>query len=964
MQIDQAQSHKLVYSLYNHEYLGLLIAPYIVQLNDAGNFTYTNKKLNSLTSKEFDYLLDETDIELIRMMEECDQQAIIKKHGVKKGMRALDFFQQVYTPQMHEVIRPTIEKRMARCLDLCRGKELFVMGDDDDPTWKRIQYNEGKVSVLFHFKRNEEGIRYYPTLLHQGKLLKFQQQGALLLSMNPAWMLIDNQLYEFDAELEGNKLQPFLSKFYIQVPKSSEDTYIHKFVFSLVERYQVKAEGFDIRSNKTEAIPVVRLTKSMQGDYALMLLFRYDQQDILANNRNRVLVKLIKSGGGYEFIKTVRSHIWEVNQHDKLNYLGLHQMSGALFGLHSTESNPNALIDWLSENRNQLEEAGFLLEQDETAAHLYIMGNRLDLSVAEAGDWFDIQARIVFGEFEIPFMRLRNHIVHGIREFELPNGKIAIIPEAWFSKLQGVFQHIEGADDGARLQKHHYQLVTELQQALEERSIQSFRLKIQATNSFKEVEEVDVPETFQATLRHYQHAGLNWLWFLRKNGFGGILADDMGLGKTVQTLTLLLKDKLERPAEAVGKPCLLVAPTSILHNWYAEAKKFAPQLTIMIHAGTQRDRDSQWFGAYDIIITSFGTLRMDLDLFKRVDFHYVVLDEGQNIKNPGSQISRAVRLLRANHRLVLSGTPVENSVFDLWSIMAFANPGLLGSLKFFRETYANPIEKEKDEAAAARLRAIIHPFILRRTKKQVATDLPDKIEHVHYCDMTEAQEEVYEKLKAGFRNEILESIQKNGLIRSQMLLLRGLTILRQVANHPAMVQAEYADSSGKFEEAMRMLKNALHEGHKILVFSQFVKHLRLVKERLQKEKITHYYLDGQTPREERMRLVNQFNKSSEVKVFLISLKAGGLGLNLTAADYVVLLDPWWNPAVEQQAIDRSHRIGQKRTVISYRFITKNSVEEKILTLQQRKKNISDSLVSAEQSLVKQLNFEEIKAILS
>jgi SNF2 family DNA or RNA helicase len=312
----------------------------------------------------------------------------------------------------------------------------------------------------------------------------------------------------------------------------------------------------------------------------------------------------------------------------------------------------------------------------------------------------------------------------------------------------------------------------------------------------------------------------------------------------------------------------------------------------------------------------------------------------------------------------LSGTPVENSVFDLWSIMAFVNPGLLGNLKFFRETYANPIEKDKDEAAAARLRAMIQPFILRRTKKQVATDLPDKIEHIHYCDMTDAQEEVYEKLKSGFRNEILESIQKNGLVRSQMLLLRGLTVLRQVANHPAMVQTDYADSSGKFEEAMRMLKNALHEGHKILVFSQFVKHLRLVKERLQHEKITHYYLDGQTPREERMGLVNQFNKSNEVKVFLISLKAGGLGLNLTAADYVVLLDPWWNPAVEQQAIDRSHRIGQKRTVISYRFITKNSVEEKILSLQQRKKHISDSLVSAEQSLVKQLNFEEIKAILA
>lgn len=966
MQIDQAQSHKLVYSLYNHEYLGLLISPYIVQLNDAGNFTYTNKKLNSLTSKEFEYLLEPSDIELIKLMEECDQQAIIRKHASKKGMRPLDFFQQVYNSDMHEVIRPSIEKRISRCLELCKGKELFVMGDDDDPTWKRIHYNEGKVSVLFHFKRNEEGIRYYPTLLHQGKLLKFQQQGALLLSMNPTWMLIDDQLYEFDPELEGNKLQPFLNKFFIQVPKSSEDTYIHKFVFSLIERYQVKAEGFDIRSNKTEAVPVLRLTRTVQGDFALILLFRYDQQDILSNNRNRVLVKLIKSGGGYEFIKTVRSHIWEVNQHDKLNHLGLHQLSGALFGFSSkAEGGEHALLDWLSENREEIINAGFVLEQDETAAHLYIMGNSLDLSVSEAGDWFDIQARIVFGEFEIPFLRLRNHIVHGIREFELPNGKIAIIPEAWFSKLQSVFRHLQNADDQARLHKHHFQLVSELQQALEQRAETNFRIKIQAANNWEHIEEVEIPGTFRAQLRNYQHAGLNWLWFLRKNSFGGILADDMGLGKTVQTLCLLLKDKREKQAGEIGsRPSLLVAPTSILHNWYAEAKKFAPELSVMIHAGTQRDRDSNWFSAYDLIITSFGTLRMDMEIFKRVDFHYLILDEGQNIKNPGSQISRAVRLLHGNHRLVLSGTPVENSVIDLWSIMAFVNPGLLGNLKFFRETYVNPIEKERDEQAAARLRSIIHPFILRRTKKQVATDLPDRIEHVHYCDMTDAQEEVYEKLKSGFRNEILEAIQKNGLVRSQMLLLRGLTILRQVANHPAMVQSDYDASSGKFEEAMRMLKNALHEGHKILVFSQFVKHLRLVNERLKKEQITHYYLDGQTPQEDRMRLVNNFNKKTDVKVFLISLKAGGLGLNLTSADYVILLDPWWNPAVEQQAIDRSHRIGQKRTVISYRFITKNSVEEKIMALQQRKRSISDSLVSAEQSLVKQLNLDEIKAILS
>jgi SNF2 family DNA or RNA helicase len=963
VQIDQAQSHKLVYSLYHHEYLGLLLAPYIVQLNEAGNFTYTNKKLNVLTSKEFGYLLDEVDVELIKLMDECDQQSIIRKHGSKKVTRPIDFFQQVYNEKMHEVIRPSIEKRISRCLELCKHKELFIMGNDDDPTWKRIAYQEGKVSVLFHFKRNDEGLRYYPTLLHQGKLLKFQQQGAMLLSMSPAWMLIDNQLYEFDPEMEGNKLIPFLSKFYIQVPKASEDTYIHKFVFSLIERYQVKADGFEIKSNKTEALPVLRLTRLVSGEFALVLLFRYDQQEIVANNRNRVLVKLKRENGSYSFTRTVRSHVWERNQHDRLNSLGLHQLSGAAFGRSLSSGENECLLEWLSNHRHEIEGAGFLMEQDESSAHYYIMGNSLDLTVTETGDWFDIQARICFGEYEVSFIRLRNHIIHGIREFELPNGKFAIIPEAWFSKLKSVFSHVESEESGLKLHKHHYKVVTELQEVLQQRAEEGFKIKINSISNYEQIEEVSIPAGFNATLRHYQHAGLNWMWFLRKNGFGGVLADDMGLGKTVQTLCLLLKDKQERLVSEKKLPTLLVAPTSILHNWYAEAKKFAPDLAVMIHAGTNRDRETTWFSAYDLVITSFGTLRIDLDLFKQVGFNYMIIDEAQNIKNPGSQISRAVRLIKSRHRLVLSGTPVENSVVDLWSIMAFVNPGLLGNLKYFRNNYVNAIEKEKDETTARQLKSLIHPFILRRTKKQVATDLPDRIEHVHYCDMTAEQEQVYERLKSGFRNEILDAIQKNGLMRSQMLLLRGLTILRQVANHPQMVEAHYANSSGKFEEAMRMLKNALHEGHKILVFSQFVKHLRLVRERLKEEGIVHFYLDGQTPRDDRRVLVNKFNKDAAVKVFLISLKAGGLGLNLTSADYVVLLDPWWNPAVEQQAIDRSHRIGQKRTVISYRFITKNSVEEKIMALQQRKRSISDSLVSAETSLMKQLNMEEIKAIL-
>jgi len=956
----------MVYSLYNHEYLGLLLAPYIVQLNAHGDFTYTHKKLNGITAKEFDYLLDDNDRQVVQWLDECDQHYIIKKHSPKKALRPVEFFQKHYSEQLHDVIRPLTEQRLAKALFLLKNKSVFIMGDDDDPTWKQVHYNEGKVSVLFHFKRNDDGIRYYPTLIHQGKLLKFQYQQSVLISNQPVWMLIKDQLYEFDPEMEGVKLQPFFNKYYIQVPKSSEDTYMRKFALHLIERYQVKADGFEIVSNKTEAKPILRLTQLLGDSLSLILLFKYDDQEILANNTNRVLVRLERRGDDYKFIRTVRSHMWELSQHDKLNRIGLRNFTGAVFSLDETESSDHPLLEWLANNRELLEEAGFILEQDEVAAHYYIMGSRLDMEINETGDWFDIQARIRFGEFEVPFIRLRNHIIAGIREYQLPNGKTVVIPDAWFSKLMAIFRHVDKTDgDELRMHRHHYQALTELQEALQSRQEENIRLKISKLTDFSEIKVEEIPPTFNASLRNYQHAGLNWLWFLRSHSFGGILADDMGLGKTIQTLCLLLKDKEENllTGRKVG-PSLLIAPTSILYNWLSEAKKFAPDLSVMIHAGTQRDRTEQWFMVHDLVVTSYGTARVDMEMFKRVRFNYIVLDEGQNIKNPGSQISRAVRLLHGQHRLVLSGTPVENSVIDLWSIMAFANPGLLGSLKFFRQQYANPIEKEKDETTADKLRTLINPFILRRTKKQVAKDLPDRIEQVHYCDMTDQQEEVYEKLKSGFRNEILEAIEKQGIVRSQMLLLRGLTVLRQVANHPAMVDEAYQDSSGKFEEAMRMLKNALHEGHKILVFSQFVKHLRLVKKRLEKEGIEHLYLDGQTPRENRRDLVKTFNSRQDLKVFLISLKAGGLGLNLTSADYVVLLDPWWNPAVEQQAIDRSHRIGQTRKVISYRFITKNSVEEKILALQERKRTISDSLVSAEQSFVKSLNVDDIQAMLS
>jgi len=338
------------------------------------------------------------------------------------------------------------------------------------------------------------------------------------------------------------------------------------------------------------------------------------------------------------------------------------------------------------------------------------------------------------------------------------------------------------------------------------------------------------------------------------------------------------------------------------------------------------------------------------------------LDESQAIKNPESHIAKAVRKLKSRRKLVLTGTPVENSTMDLWSQMSFVNPGLLGNKKFFKDEFVTPIEKKRDEQKSQKLATLIKPFILRRHKSQVATELPDKIENVHYSGMTTMQEEKYEEVKNYFRDMILDEIEKKGVRSSQMILLQGLTQLRQIANHPKMVDAEYQGDSGKMEDITHMLTSIISKGHKILVFSQFVKHLSLFKEYMERSHIKYAYLDGTT--KDRQKQVKLFQENDEISVFLISLKAGGLGLNLTAADYVFLLDPWWNPAIEQQAVDRAHRIGQKQQVFTYKFITKNTVEEKILALQEKKLTLARDLISTEESFMKSLSKEDIQGILA
>lgn len=511
----------------------------------------------------------------------------------------------------------------------------------------------------------------------------------------------------------------------------------------------------------------------------------------------------------------------------------------------------------------------------------------------------------------------------------------------------------------------------------------SMRQKLETLEN-QNLKPVALPDKLNATLRNYQEEGFQWLYHLKENDFGACLADDMGLGKTLQTLTLLLKLKREKqeifvvdpfePASqmnlfgkdtkelAVQPASLIVVPTSLVHNWRNEIEKFTPLLKTYSHVGASRNKlvDMNLIARYyDVIITTYGTLRNDRKMLSTTNFFYIILDESQSIKNPTSKTYKAVMDLKSEHRLVITGTPIENSLTDLWSQMNFLNEGLLGSLPFFRKAFLTPIEKMENIGQQEKLQAMIRPFILRRKKSEVAKDLPPLMEQVLLCEMTQEQAKLYDYEKSVIRNAILQNIDKEGMEKSSMIILQGLTKLRQLANHPAMIGMETEDGSGKFEEIFNMLENVIAENHKVLVFSTFVKHLELLKQRIEEKKWKYTLLTGSTTKRE--TVIRQFQDDPENRIFLISLKAGGVGLNLTEADYVFIIDPWWNPAAENQAINRAHRIGQSKNVFVYRFIAESTIEEKIQLLKERKNALADKFINSNNPLEK-ITKEEIVAL--
>ncbi len=981
MKVSAAQPFQIIYSLYQHEYLGYIFESFIVHLDEKGKLTYQHQNISHKNAREFSKGLDDRDFELIEMMDGMSQDAVLK-HFSKKIMKPDEFFSKVYKKEkgdepVQEQIEAFMEKRRATVLDKLKGKMLFEMGNDGEPTWRRLEVLEKRASIQFHFQRSTESTNYYPTITYEGKRIDIPNPAAYLVCKHPAWMVLNGKLYGFDKNVDGKKLLPFLSKKHVVIPKNLEETYYNRFVAPLIASFDdIEAQGFEINKNEYNPHPhltIAELPPASSKEVATLfgnldaggpsddeagkivfdLSFKYGKHRFRGDAFGPVSVTVEKKDNDYVFHRVKRNTEAEKKYAQTLIKLGL-----PLRGFRTAVEKAQA-FSWLNENRVNLLNLGFEVSQPENRDKKYFVGKAvIELEVKENIDWFDIHARIKFGEYEISFKELRKLILKKKVEFKLPNGEIAIIPEAWLIKYGDLFAMSEthGDHEKPMLKKHHVGLLRDLEESNLAKVHMSDRLR--NLQSFTGIKDYPLPAGFVGTLRPYQKAGYNWLQFLNEFHLGGCLADDMGLGKTVQTLALLQSEKEKRSTGT----SLLIMPTSLIYNWEMEAAKFTPGLKILTYTGTLRNKNMEQFGKYDVVLTSYGITRLDIDLLQKFFFNYVILDESQVIKNPTSNIAKAVMELRSKFKLTLTGTPLENTTMDLWSQMTFINPGLLGGQTFFKNEYQVPIEKRHDEVKMKKLNAIIRPFILRRLKSQVATDLPEKVENIYYTNMTVEQEKKYEEAKSFYRHKILDQIDKEGINSTRMMILEGLTKLRQLSNHPKMIDPRYEGDSGKLEDVSHMLENALLEGHKVLVFSQFVKHLDIMREMLKGRKIPFAYLDGSS--NDRKEQVEKFNKDPFLKVFLISIKAGGLGLNLTEADYVFILDPWWNPAVEAQATDRAHRIGQKKKVFSYKFITRNTVEEKILTLQKHKLKLSENLIQNEENVIKSLSREDIEMLLN
>lgn len=961
--------------LTHHRLWGSVLLPYIIKKEANRSYYKLSECLSPFPNTDTLSTLSSEEREVVKIINEYTDRNLFKLFSKESTVK--EFREKTTAEKIEKFIRPHIERRIYKCLKISRDENIPVYYQK---TKEAALHSEDLLHLsgenaepVFRFARTEEETTYNLSLETGGKLIEMRKNSIDILCMSPC-LIRDDYRILFVSDVDGFKLKPFLSKENILIPKKTELKYFSGFILNAVNNYKVAASGFEIIIITPGKEAILELETGLKGIPVLILKYNYQDNCIYANELSTSFTSFEKKGEDFIFKKYFRDFDWERQCRNLLGEHGLFSEDDINFFPVSANIKVKdelyTLIETVNRNYSELTDSGFLIKS-RLDLNYNMKPVNIEISSKVVNDWFDLRAIVKIGDWEIPFNRFRKNILEGNREYKLPDGSIAVLPVTWFARYKNIFEFGKSQDDSLRIHKQHFSILSET-------------LNEEGSSGFERLEKLLIPEQIpvlqppaglNCIMRKYQADGLNWLNLLQTAGLGGCLADDMGLGKTIQTLALLQHNREHLiPAERPQLPTdlnlfgnadpkltsLIIVPASLIYNWENEIKRFVPDMKVYSHRGNQRKKSASWFQNFDIILSSYHTVRQDTDLISSFTFHYIILDESQLIKNPASMLYKTVTKLKSEFKLVLTGTPVENSLTDLWTQLNFVNPGLLGELSFFRREFAKPIEKAGDDEKEVKLRKIIQPFILRRTKEMVARDLPPVTEQTVFCDMTEEQFKLYDEEKSSVRNSILKNIETNGLEKSAIVVLQGLMKLRQISNHPVMAFDDYTSGSGKFETVLQDMESVISEGHKILVFSSFVKHLDLYASELRKKRTNFTMLTGASINRE--KIVNNFQNDPENKIFLISLKAGGVGLNLTAADYVFILDPWWNPASEMQALNRAHRIGQDKSVFVYRYITSNSIEEKIVRLQEKKSKLADTFISSNNPL-KDIDIQQILNII-
>lgn len=963
---------QFVVVIAKHRVLGNILQPcWVSEWETSGYFSayerITNDNLMAFTER-----IGPGGQALVRKCEEFGDKQLMRSFSKKKGSPQ-EFYNNLTEKDITDNIRPYIERRMAAALSLVVSEKIPLLFKSQH---NNIYQSDEVVPVtdtaetVFNFHRDEEGLRYFLTISCAGKDFTLTGKNAIILSNEPCFLVLEGKLFRF-SDIDGKKLTPFFTKPFISIPRQTEKKYFQTFVVNAIRQYRVRAKGFELIEKPMQFQPVLSLENSLDGTPSLFLRFRYGKSEFIGGQVTDPEVTLTETGPSGILVEVVRrDDVGEKESGQRLLDLGLVKAYDVFYQYPSAagslpDDRMYDLVGWLNIHANTLLEAGYVVNQRISEKRFYTGHSTVTQLITEKPDWFDLQLVLEVEGFKIPFVRLRRNILQGVREFTLPDGSVFVIPAEWMEKYHQLMLHSRDNNEQLRVMKVHYTLL----KSCVELPGEDFLATIGQLNSADALTEL--PGGVQATLRPYQLMGFYWMLHMQRKRLGVCLADDMGLGKTLQTLTLLHKllpqrntitlrtvashaqlslfeTEVTEKEQSFLPPCLIVMPTSLIYNWRSEIQRFIPGYKVAAYTGSNRLDFGSIYRNYDIVLTTYGIVRNDIEVLRQYTFFFLILDESQMVKNPESKTYQSVLALNADNRLILTGTPLENSLSDLWAQMNFLNRGMLGSFSLFKREYITRIEGMGNEKLAQKLKNIVGPFLLRRTKGQVAADLPEMTEQLVQCTMDEEQERLYESEKSKIRNTLLLEVADSPKDGYALMVLQAMTRLRQLACHPALTIDDYNGESGKFEEVWRSLMSVVSEGSKVLMFSSFVKHLNLFRQRLEAEGIKFSWLTGETT--DRQDAVEQFRRDPDTKVFLISIKAGGTGLNLTEAEYVFILDPWWNPAVENQAIARAHRIGQQNKVFVYRFVSGGTIEEKILQLQQRKHQLSDEFVNDNNAL--------------